>query len=672
MAEFFAFIVPLLFAAALLRISGIIQLAEKITLGFLAWLAHLVAVGYLANACGGLNSLLTWANISGALFLLLCGLSLCFPASRQRLLKPLLKPPGREPASLWADIRPQPVIIKALLAAMAGAILTIGLLQLLLVLHTAPHNWDSIAAHLARVAYFLQNNSLASFGANYWAQDMHPRNGSLLLLYTYLLTGQENFTQCIQFFAYWVGIAAIYRISGLAGLTRVPALFAGLVFGLLISVLMQASTTQADLLIAVLQGTSVLALLAYRHSGRKRYLLWAPVGFGLSVGIKASAILGLPALFVLGLYCLKGSQWGWAKSWGLATISMLVVASVYWLPTGYLHNVQQYGHPIGTEEVRHTHGFNQETWAERVHISQLNLLRYSMDFLHWDGLPKNDYTVAATHTLQYVPRQLSHALLNQPLDEITLGTRVPFSFQRVYQAHEDTANWGVLGFGLVWLTVLLALWHWRRYPALAILAAAMLVFLLTQAASSPYDPWRGRYFLISAFFAVPTVGLALVATARWWRGYVLGIVVLGVLCAFSAVLLRNNGAILPAYGKPSVFSLNRIEQLSRNRPRMTAVLAAYEKQVPSAAVVAVALSADQYEYPLFGDGLSRTLLPINAHRNTWRVPANADFLLYDVSYPCPQDTDIALGEGWFLRHLTSQAARACIRPEPAVAAATAS
>lgn len=61
----------------------------------------------------------------------------------------------------------------------------ITITNLIIIFNVAPHNWDSMTYHLARIPYFLQQNSLAHFGADYWAQDVHPKNATLLNIYIY-------------------------------------------------------------------------------------------------------------------------------------------------------------------------------------------------------------------------------------------------------------------------------------------------------------------------------------------------------------------------------------------------------------------------------------------------------------------------------------------------------
>jgi hypothetical protein len=79
--------------------------------------------------------------------------------------------------------------------------------------------------------------------------------------------------------------------------------------------------------------------------------------------------------------------------------------------------------------------------------------------------------------------------------------------------------------------------------------------------------------------------------------------------------------------------------------------------VPIDAKVAVYLKSDTtyspFEYPLFGEKLTRTIIPINSFVNGLiPIPENADYLLYDLGYPCANVSDDEyLGYDWYLRKL---------------------
>ncbi len=99
--------------------------------------------------------------------------------------------------------------------------------------------------------------------------------------------------------------------------------------------------------------------------------------------------------------------------------------------------------------------------------------------------------------------------------------------------------------------------------------------------------------------------------------------------------------------------MDRMEQLTRTRSLYFDPLKRFDELVPKDAVVAVFLPADSFEYPLFGEHLTRTIMPINSfHKGLQPIPVNAEYLLYAEGFPCASAEDVYLGVDWYLRHLT--------------------
>jgi hypothetical protein len=212
---------------------------------------------------------------------------------------------------------------------------------------------------------------------------------------------------------------------------------------------------------------------------------------------------------------------------------------------------------------------------------------------------------------------------------------------------------------LVWITVLLSIVGLIKSADLRLFALASVLFFLAQAYSGPYDPWRGRYFCICGIFAAPTVGALMQPRSRLAPRLFLGLmVVLGCISALAAVAFRSDGALLAmntdVIHTTSIFTEDRITQLTRNAAYLEDPLRKFSRLVPESAAVAVAFPGDTYEYPWFGAHLTRTLLPINSfEKGLQPIPPTADYLLYSAAgISCSLPHDIYLGKDLFLRKLT--------------------
>ncbi len=534
----------------------------------------------------------------------------------------------------------------------------IFLISLATVIFVAPHNWDSMTYHLARVAYYLQNGNLGYFDANYWAQAIHPKNSSLLFLFTYLVGGgNENLTQIVQLSSYVVAVFSIYSISRLLDFNKTESIFAALVSALLIEWLMEATTTQNDMILTALTGISVYFLLKFRSSGKLMHLVFVALTIALGLGVKASFTLVIPSISLIALYSLVKSHVTLSLSLrnGLLFIGFLIIAvSALTIPSGPYDNYLQFGNPLGPEPVVKAHAFSTSNSDFVIYHGTKNLLRYTIDFVSLDGLP----SIAPVRRLQEWIRYPAAGINNRfGLNlEAQEATRYPFKLSKNPTSHEDTSYWGIWGFGLVFIALIFSITRFSSNTAYRVFVAATLFFFIAQSYSGPYDPWRGRYFVVCAVFSVPLVGLWLRTNNYFIRFYLIIVVFFGTTSSLSAVIFRGNSSVIQISSHDwhlgSIFAMDRIEQLTRNRKNYTEPIRNFLTLVPPGSSIAVYLAGDQFEYPLFGEKLTRKLIPINSFdKGLQEIPVDANFLLYSNGYPCPLSEDIFLGTDWHLRPL---------------------
>ena len=190
-----------------------------------------------------------------------------------------------------------------------------------------------------------------------------------------------------------------------------------------------------------------------------------------------------------------------------------------------------------------------------------------------------------------------------------------------------------------------------------VLAGAALLFFVVQCFAGPYDPWRGRYFTACAVFAAPVVGYGL----RWVRNkpgwiYLALVLALGCVSALSAVLLHPVDLELTPWVReqsaPSLLERSRLQQLTTNNRLVYEPLTRLEEIIPPTAKVAVCLGPNAYEYPLFGEGLTRNLTPVSSFITGLKsIPEDVGYLLFVPDYIVPRETDEFLGNRWYLRRL---------------------
>jgi hypothetical protein len=222
---------------------------------------------------------------------------------------------------------------------------------------------------------------------------------------------------------------------------------------------------------------------------------------------------------------------------------------------------------------------------------------------------------------------------------------------RVPLAREDVSYWGILGIGLLWIVPWVAAYGLPNLPGARFFALATIVYFLTVAYTGVYDPWRGRFFIPMAMFALPAVAGAL----EQWQGapfriYIFVLTILACGSGAYAVIFRDDNAAGPQpRSLAAALHLDRTSQLLRDRPEYIDALRAYESIVPPDATVGVS-GVHAAEYVLFGEGMTRTLIPLVAENDRLPpTPDGVDFIVYSRDVVTPEPDDVHLGIDMYLR-----------------------
>ena len=553
--------------------------------------------------------------------------------------------------------------------------LTVGIIavtNLLLVLLTVPNEWDSMTGHLNRVMQYIQRGTMRHFGGTNWNVDTYPKSVCTLQIYTFLMTGHfENGFKFIHHLSYWTAIVAVFGIVQRIGQqqplsSRLSAGFScALAYALLPDFLMQAVTTETDIVLTAYLSVLLYMLFSYAQPTRdNRYLYLAGMAFGMAFGHKITFVLLLPSVFVVMLYTifLSGPRSipSWSiivgRAWRLA-VAIGVGVCLWTLPTGYLKNMEVFGHPIGPPTaLKHQSVERAGTLRNLFEQGSRNLIRYGYDHVNLDGVRNLSMGVELNHDMRE-PLVWLENKLHMRLDEETDFSIQPFSFDRRFAFYNANPYWGIFGFGLIFPLLFLVLIGYVRSTAHVFLGITILLHFAALSYSAPYDPFKGRYFIETGLFGVIFLSLLFLrprtdvdAPGRViWKSYVGFVTVVGCLSALLCVYL--NIRALPFSwtapdGKtyPSAFSSDRIRQMTIGRPDTYVPYKRFDELVPDNATIALATINDDFEYPLYGAHLSRRLIPINPFEQGLKpIPKNADYLFFDKSVIKPQPSDLRLG-----------------------------
>ena len=508
-----------------------------------------------------------------------------------------------------------------------------------LALFTPPNEWDAMTYHLARAAFWMQQQAVAYVPESPVVMiNAYPPNAEIGALFTMLLSGGDRYVGLVQHVALLATAIATFGISRRVGFDRRAALFGALVLLTTPVVVLQDSTALNDLVVA-----SVLGAATYFLLGETRQeIALGGLALALAVGTKFTALIALPLLAVVVLVGQPRRQW---PRLALAAVAGLVLGS-YWL----IVNLLETGSIDGgaREQLEHDPDAGVRavlaratrllvSFADSVDVGRDTLL-YALSAtafvcilgaLAWRQGRRPWLSLAALGAVACLPLTVplvreglfrTHESAWLALDEPQLAALAadPGSL-----APSSTSSFfGPTGLVLLLAGTFLVVQGVRRRvlrPLTIVLATAPVGFVLLVALATVYDPYRGRFFMFSMSLAAATWGVVL--GRRWLAWGVVSMASVTLLLAFVYSTEKPTGLrLLDGSRTNGVWGQPRAEVQAWTRPGDTAEVVRFFADEPSTGRVGLRIDDTDWVYPYFGRELDRTV---------FFVPPEAEFDGFD-------------------------------------------
>lgn len=491
-----------------------------------------------------------------------------------------------------------------------------------LVWRVPPNNYDSMTYHLSRVGYWLQQGSFyPPWNLSAVFQTAYPVNAELGLLWTVALWGSDRLAGGVQWMAALAAMVAIAGCARALGATRPAALGAALVWATMPQVLLQSTSTQNDLVVSAFLLTAAYGLVLGRRSGERGTLLLSAVALGLALGTKATAQMALPGFGLIAalLWWRAGRSFQDARYWATAALIAWAALGMHVLMMNWFY----YGSPFGpawfTSRLSTRANFHLIVVIE-------TLAKFAYQLIDLTGVPA--LLAQPLHGLKAAIGQSAFAALGlDPNRRPVSGLFEPFDFGAATAAQETTSWLGPLGTLLALVVVVdMVRSAVHRDTDRLLLSVTALSFVLVLAATLRWQPWGGRYFLLAATLCAPLLAHYL---EEPWCPLPLRWVIAGVAIAVMTwtVLLNESK---PLTGPRPLWSRDYIALQAVQWPAIEPLLRIVEREVPEDARIGTVIRPIEWDYPLFGRHLTRTVLPLVAPdviTPEWCAQQPIDFLL---------------------------------------------
>jgi hypothetical protein len=537
----------------------------------------------------------------------------------------------KKSAGLWGADLLNSGIVGGLFTLLVGIILLIILTATAYTaLLSVPNNWDSMTYHLPRIEHWLQDRSLA-FYPTY--NDRQNESGILAEEGILALRSWNHaypIANLVQWLSFGGCIVMAGRIAGQIGGTRSAQYLASVLFATIPMAILQASSTQTDLVVAFFSAASVYFLLQARITGSYSLIYGFVIAGALAYLAKGTAAVflsGFIIVYAIGLVLQRPSWKVWLHLFLSGSIGAAILAGH---ELRLFHAYGSFKGPSSAEtSVVHPNWRSTVFNAVRNFASNLNITDDAK------RLKIESQVIAAGQKLGIHDTDSRYSFL-----------ALPFHLNPpIIALHEDVApNMTHVALIIIAMSVLLILalaspaWRTRNWP-IARYGIALALSMAAFFALIKWQPWITRLQLGEFVLAMPLIAVLLSS--------LLGIA-MPVLLIFIGWQARDPTFYnltrslfnRPLFGDRSILDHGPADVLFINRPDMEndylriadMIAARRPKQV------GVVIGGDGWEFPLWfllRQRLSSSEMPIITYEmNQKAIDPNIDLIVY-VDYGRP-------------------------------------
>jgi 4-amino-4-deoxy-L-arabinose transferase-like glycosyltransferase len=233
-------------------------------------------------------------------------------------------------------------------------LLCILLFTFIIAFFSPPNNFDSMTYHMARVVHWIQQKSIKFYPTSIPRQNHSMPLAEYQILHLQLLSQSDKYANLVQWIGFVVLVVLVSEFTKLLGVSRKGQLLAGLFAATTPMAILQSSSTQNDILVAVFCLTFAYYLLKTIKSPSLFDAILGGVAFGLALLTKGTAYIfcaaiGLVYGFVGLIYHPRKARIRFIQNLSIMIFCALILNVGF-----YQRNLNLYGNPLSSETGRLT------------------------------------------------------------------------------------------------------------------------------------------------------------------------------------------------------------------------------------------------------------------------------------------------------------------------------
>jgi len=457
---------------------------------------------------------------------------------------------------------------------------------LLIALWAAPNNWDSMTYHLARVVHWQQQGSVSFFATSNLAELQPPPFAEYLILHLHMLSNSDRFDGIVQWLSLLGSVISVSLIAKEFGASLRAQVIAAVFACTLPMAVLQASSTQNDLVASLWLTTSMYFTFRLLHNPNKMSAFYLGASFGLALLTKGTNYIYLaPAVIWIGYVLIWRLR---RRGLMLGLMATCIIISIN-LPH-LARNTSLFGDPfgIGQSGIKITNS----NFSHSSLVS--NMLRNFMLHVPFPSGP-------AQSIAEEVMSRGFKKLHIDPSDPDTTWPGTTFKIAGL-SYHEDRAG-NPLHIALIIITFLFLfiqpknkICRYYLMYALCIFSAYILFCLFFK-----WQPWNSRLHLPLFILCAPLVAITL-ETDKGAIGIAIAIVL--IIASIPWLLCNDTRPLVTHYTthvNKSILLTKREDQYYNTRPY---VRRGYQKVLHDIKKygynkIGLILACDTFKYPLF-------------------------------------------------------------------------
>jgi len=409
-----------------------------------------------------------------------------------------------------------------------------SLISLFLALISPTNSGDSLAYHLARIGFWIQNGTIAHYETSSIRQLVFPINSEILILWSMVFLKRDYLAQMPEYLSYIGCLFVLFSFLSYLKISTRRTLWTIFILASLPAVILESMSCQTNLIIAFLLISSLYLFIYGVRESDKKSLIFSAVSYSIALGTKDTAFLFLPVFGIvyslISLNKLKSNFYKPLLIFALSIIPAFLLLSSY----NFFLNYIDYGSPFSPPSFmyKHSPGVSLKGFTT-------NIIKYLTIFVDFSG-------INAAETLNPFIMGFKANLFNI----LGLKTTDGLAFVDLNKIntliHENYSMYGILGFTLFLpLVIRTALakirFSTKRSFLIGLTGFIFVGFLLTLSAAMGFCFWFNRFFLSAVILSSPVLIFSYSRKNKIWK------IIITLIAVFNLTAIPTFNSIKPFF-----------------------------------------------------------------------------------------------------------------------------